>query len=166
MEVEEWRKMEKAWEHLNDVRWTQGGHRGRRGPNSNNVLHFIIECSNDSQDARHSILNFTRKKLALWFIGHEIVVGPPYVHLTSTAHDKVFLTFCCSFMFVNKCKLKKKGTRLVSIYTYMYSWLQTTCRIPTHTGELNQTLQIFQSQSKLKAFSTAWSSSEWNNHLC
>ena len=37
--------------HVNDVWWTQGGHMGGRGPRSNNVLDFIIECPNDSQDS-------------------------------------------------------------------------------------------------------------------
>ena len=40
--------------HVNDVWWTRGGRRGGRGTHSNNVLEFIIECSNDSQDPRRS----------------------------------------------------------------------------------------------------------------
>ena len=78
--------MGKAWEHpwcewrLVDARWTDIG---GRGPHSNNVQDFIIECSNNSQDTRHSrnqqYLASPSKKLALWFITHEFVVGhlPP-----------------------------------------------------------------------------------------
>ena len=47
------RKTGKAWKHLSrewhlvDARWSYGG----RGPRSNNVLDFIIDHSNDSQDS-------------------------------------------------------------------------------------------------------------------
>ena len=40
--------------HVNDVWWMQGGRKvdiGGRGPRANNVLDFIIERSNDSQDS-------------------------------------------------------------------------------------------------------------------
>ena len=49
-------KAGKAWQHLSrewrlvDLRWAYGG----RGPHSNYVLAFIIECSNDCQDPRRS----------------------------------------------------------------------------------------------------------------
>ena len=38
---------------MNDVRWIQGGHRGR-GPHSSNVLIIILECSVTGQDPRCS----------------------------------------------------------------------------------------------------------------
>ena len=50
---------------------------GGRGPHSNNVLDFIIDHSNDSQDpqtfTRSTVLDFTGKKLTLLFIAHKFV---------------------------------------------------------------------------------------------
>ena len=73
------------------IMWITFGRRevdvGEEGSNSNNILDFIIECSNDSPGPQAfttlTILDFTGKKLVLWFIAHKYVVGHrlPYVHL-------------------------------------------------------------------------------------
>ena len=55
--IRKWKSSEKELGntyHVNDVWWTQGGHRERRVHIQINVLDFIIECSNDSQEPKHS----------------------------------------------------------------------------------------------------------------
>ena len=92
--------MGKAWEHLSCeclavAMWMCGG----KGPQSNNILDFIIEHSNNNQDPRHSRNRQSiSKKLALWFIAHEIVDGhrPSYVRLVS----QVFPIFHYSSAFM------------------------------------------------------------------
>ena len=81
---------------------------------------------------KSTLLDFTGKKLALWFIAYEFIVGNhpryPYVHLVSTRHhardrcSKAFTVFHLSStsVYYTKRKLKNKkkksgvglGTRL------------------------------------------------------
>ena len=79
-----------------DTRWTLGG----RGPHSNNVLDFIIECSVARQDPRHSL----DREYSTWLVRNSLsgllcaylwsgTAPPPHIHLTSTSHDKCFQAF-------------------------------------------------------------------------
>ena len=110
--------------HVNEVWWMGDGRLGGGGPHSNSVLDFIIKCSNDSQDPRRSrdqnaVLDFTGKKLALWFITHEIVVGhyPPYVHsrppdiihVIGVARPSPFFVLFLFYYIERKPKNKKRG---------------------------------------------------------
>ena len=134
MEAKEQRKMGKAWEHLShewrlvDVKRTQGG----RGPHSNNILDFISERSNDSQDPRHR--HHLTLLLTLWFIfiAHGFVVGhrPPYVHLASCHMmcSQAFLIFRHSSTLsrVLKPKYKKKAWDPDKLHQKLESFNQIT----------------------------------------
>ena len=66
---------------------------------------------------RSTVLNFTGKKVALWFITHEFVDGhcPPYVHLASTSHDKcsqassIFNCFSAPCVILNETEGRRTG---------------------------------------------------------
>ena len=119
------RKTGKAWEHLScewrlvDARWTLGG----RGLCSNNVLDFIIERSNDSQDSwgsqyRQYSTSLVRNSLyrllhTSWLMGN---APPPYIHLASTrrlSRDRCSQAFpvirALPLLYWTKPKNKKRG---------------------------------------------------------
>ena len=127
------RKTGKAWEHLSrewrlvDARWTYEG----RGPRSNNVLDFIIERSNDSQDSwgsqdRQYSTSLVRNSLyhllhTSWLMGnapHTSTLRPPdVIHVIGVPRSSPF--FALFHFHVNKEQKNGGGlgTRLSLTYS-------------------------------------------------
>ena len=124
----------------------------------NNVLDFIIKHFNDTQDPRRSrgltVLDFT-KKLALWLITHEFVVGHrlPYVHLASTTHHScdrcsqafpiffyALLLLCIMLNTTQKRGRPGNEATWYPLFAYaLYYWVKLTGHKPFYTRRHFQT---------------------------
>ena len=110
--------------HVNDVWWTRGGRRGGRGPRSNNVLNFIIERSNDSQDSWGSQdwqystspvrISLYRLLHTSWLMGNAPPTStsrpPNIIHVIGVPRPSPFFTlfrFCV--LYWTKTKEQKTG---------------------------------------------------------
>ena len=119
-------KTGKAWEHLShewrlvDARWTYGG----RGPHSNNILDFIIERSNDSQDSwgsqdRQYSTSLVRNLLyrllhTSWLMGNAPPTStsrpPDVIHVIGVPRPSpFFVLFPFRVLYWTKSEEQKKG---------------------------------------------------------
>ena len=115
-------KTGKGWEHLShewcpvDARW--------RGPCSNNVLDFIIECSNNSQDSwgsQDQQYSTSPVRISLyhllhmsWLMGNapptSTLCSPDVIHVIGVPRPSPFFAlFCFRVLYWTKPKEQKTG---------------------------------------------------------
>ena len=134
-----------------DTRWTLGG----RGPHSNNVLDFIIECSVARQDPRHSL----DREYSTWLVRNSLsgllcaylwsgTAPPP----TFTSHPRHMISvsrpslFFAALLLLCECKPKnreacKQGASVYTRWWKAYSPSATNIIAPfVSLAELNQTV--------------------------